>query len=75
MGFLNFKSFSTALFGLQAARFRPLMGFLNFKSDEEYNKANAEIVSVPLWGFLISNEEFKKAIKEWFTFPSPYGVS
>ena len=32
------------------------MGFLNFKSDEEYNKANAEIVSVPLWGFLISNK-------------------
>ena len=57
--------------------FRPLMGFLNFKL-ELYNALEAIHinVSVPLWGFLISNGlliEFSCIqIKQ---FPSPYGVS
>ena len=36
-------------------RFRPLMGFLNFKSTCYTATDAVNIVSVPLWGFLISN--------------------
>ena len=38
------------------ASFRPLMGFLNFKFEKYIiYKLKIVIVSVPLWGFLISN--------------------
>ena len=35
--------------------FRPLMGFLNFTLDSYHDKNIISGVSVPLWGFLISN--------------------
>ena len=35
--------------------FRPLMGFLNFKSISHFIHLSMYKVSVPLWGFLISN--------------------
>ena len=56
MGFLNFKSDSKLILKNGISRFRPLMGFLNFKCDNvKWQKNNGVQVSVPLWGFLISN--------------------
>ena len=56
MGFLNFKWNKQRAIKQRGERFRPLMGFLNFKSlTTLYVKITISKVSVPLWGFLISN--------------------
>ena len=57
MGFLNFKLFYALVINITRDSFRPLMGFLNFKSINVTINGMSALVSVPLWGFLISNIE------------------
>ena len=57
MGFLNFKFATPYTTALRVKRFRPLMGFLNFKYAITISSKGMSVkVSVPLWGFLISNK-------------------